>query len=453
VRDWFKITFKDDSHNEYLLDSQWVKTDKRIEHIKLKGGKEYLDTVLYTRYGPVVFDRTFGEVKGNQYLSMKWTAHQGSNEFKTFYQMNQGKNYDDYLHALTNYTCPAQNFVFASRSGDIAIKQQGRLPITHPTVVDGSISANDWKEYIPEADNPHVKNPSRGFVSSANQFPVDHSYPYPVSHVGIYDDTRAMRINQLLETAAKMDASYMMKMQSDNYNVQASLTLPTLLRVIDRSKLKEDEKSALAELAKWDYYDHQDSRATVYYEEWNKEFQAMLWDEMDDPANPMKRPNVFNTAYFIKEDSTSRFYDNLQTGERETREMLVLQSFDRAMYRLREQYKSLAEVKDWGSHKATMVHHISPALDAFSRMNVYCGGNKGIVNATNHTHGPSWRMIVDYGDMKAYCLYPGGQSGNPGSKYYDNMIDKWAKGEYYTAHFEPRADIEKGKILKISGSK
>jgi penicillin amidase len=62
-------------------------------------------------------------------------------------------------------------------------------------------------------------------------------------------------------------------------------------------------------------------------------------------------------------------------------------------------------------------------------------GNRGIINATNADHGPSWKMIVDFGDMKGYCVYPGGESGNPGSPFYDDMIDTWAKGEYYTAHF------------------
>ena len=453
VRDWFKITFKDDTHNEYLLDSQWVKTERRIEHIKIKGGKDFLDTVLYTRYGPIVFDKSFGDIKSKQYLSMKWTAHQGSNEFKTFYLLNKGKNYDNYLDALTNYSCPVQNFVFASRSGDIAIKEQGTMPLTKYFVTDGSKSSNDWQKVIPTENNPHIKNPERGFVSSANQFPVDETYPYPVSHVGIYENPRSMRINRLLETSDKMDVAYMQKMQRDNYNTIASLTLPTLLRVIDRKKLPADELEAIAQLDKWDYYDNADSKTTVLYESWLNELQDLLWDEMMDPSLPMRRPNSYRTAYFLKEDSTSIFYDNQQTGERETREMIILESFDKAMYKLRKQYGSLASIKDWGTHKATMVHHISPALDAFSDMNVYCGGNRGIINATSHEHGPSWRMIVDFGDMKGYCLFPGGESGNPGSKFYDNMIEKWAKGEYYVAKFEPKTELEKEKLFKITATK
>ena len=40
-------------------------------------------------------------------------------------------------------------------------------------------------------------------------------------------------------------------------------------------------------------------------------------------------------------------------------------------------------------------------------------------------------MVVELGPtMQAFGIYPGGQSGNPGSKFYDNFIPIWAKGEY-----------------------
>ncbi|HNI45374.1 MAG TPA: penicillin acylase family protein, partial [Chitinophagales bacterium] len=65
------------------------------------------------------------------------------------------------------------------------------------------------------------------------------------------------------------------------------------------------------------------------------------------------------------------------------------------------------------------------------------GGGKGILNAASTNWGPSWRMIVMLGDDKveAFGIYPGGQSGNPGSRYYANFVDKWAAGEYNRLSF------------------
>jgi penicillin amidase len=445
VRDWFKIQFRDESFNEYLVDGKWEKATKRAEIIGVKNNKPFIDTVIYTRYGPVVFDPTFKKTSSKSLLSLKWTAHLPSNEFKTFFKLNKGKNYDDYRAALKDYVCPAQNFVFASRANEIAIVEQGTFPNVAEEVVDGAESKNDWSAFIPVEHNPSHRNPERGFVSSANQFPVDETYPYPVSKVGVYENFRSIRINKMLSKAEKMDAEYMKEMHSDNYNVFAEMLVPTIVAVADASGKLNEYSSLINSLRNWNLRNDANLKEPVFFELWSTEMMDLLWDEMADPEVPMKRPNSYLTANFLKNDSTSIFYDNLQTGEREDRESIILQAFSRAVTKLKEQYGSLDKIHDWGTHKATYVHHLAK-LDPLSKLNVYCGGNRGIINATSATHGPSWKMVVDFGDSKAYCVYPGGESGNPGSKFYDNMIDTWAKGQYYTV--ELSNDIE--KIRKTS---
>jgi penicillin amidase len=86
---------------------------------------------------------------------------------------------------------------------------------------------------------------------------------------------------------------------------------------------------------------------------------------------------------------------------------------------------------EWGKYKDTKVTHLAK-LVPFSRLHLPIGGGTHCINAATGDHGPSWRMIVSLTDStQAYGVYPGGQSGNPGSPYYDTFIDKWAKGEYY----------------------
>jgi len=61
---------------------------------------------------------------------------------------------------------------------------------------------------------------------------------------------------------------------------------------------------------------------------------------------------------------------------------------------------------------------------------VDCGGGAGIVNATTERTGPSWRMVVALGpQVRAYGVYPGGQSGNPGSPFYNNLLETWRVGQ------------------------
>jgi penicillin amidase len=58
-------------------------------------------------------------------------------------------------------------------------------------------------------------------------------------------------------------------------------------------------------------------------------------------------------------------------------------------------------------------------------------------------------MIVQMTDtIEAYGVYPGGQNGNPGSKFYDNFINSWAAGKYYRLLFISKEDVTKQEKIK-----
>jgi penicillin amidase len=68
----------------------------------------------------------------------------------------------------------------------------------------------------------------------------------------------------------------------------------------------------------------------------------------------------------------------------------------------------------------------------------------------NGFNGPSWRMVVELGDtVKAYGVYPGGPSGNPGNAAYNTSIEKWAKGEYFELSLWKKIE-DMGKQGKLS---
>jgi penicillin amidase len=55
-------------------------------------------------------------------------------------------------------------------------------------------------------------------------------------------------------------------------------------------------------------------------------------------------------------------------------------------------------------------------------------------------------MVVEMGpEIKAFGVYPGGQSGNPGSRFYDNFIPVWANGEYL--NFDLRTQENQSETL------
>jgi penicillin G amidase len=86
---------------------------------------------------------------------------------------------------------------------------------------------------------------------------------------------------------------------------------------------------------------------------------------------------------------------------------------------------------EWTKFKNPTVYHLIKSLKGFARPGLNVGGANNIINAVTHSHGPSWRMIVQMTTpTEAYGVYPGGQSGNPGSKYYDDYLDNWVEGKY-----------------------
>lgn len=436
VKDWYRTAFKDASQNEYLFDGKYLPSKKIVEEIKIRDGETFYDTVAYTRHGPVVYDADFKFHDNPSPLALRWTAHDASNEMKTFYLLNRAKNYDDYIRALNYYECPGQNFVFASADGDIAIKEQGKFILRKPNegkyIQDGTTSATEWRGFIPFADNPHVKNPPRGFVSSANQHPTDTTYPY--YYHGIYEYYRNRRINNVLSSKEKFSAEDLMQLQNDNYNLMASEALPYMLTKIDPATFSEQENTAFKELAAWNYYNDKDLVAPTYFTRWWEKFYELLWDEFfPEEKKGLTAPDYYRTVNYIITAPENALTDNKETPAKETLNDLLAESFKTSVAELDKWSDSTQQSLAWADYKGTRLAHWLP-IEAFYEKNLAIGGNLHIVNATSKTHGASWRMVVEPGGQ-AWGIYPGGQSGNPGSPFYSSFTGKWVKGEYNTLLF------------------
>jgi len=94
--------------------------------------------------------------------------------------------------------------------------------------------------------------------------------------------------------------------------------------------------------------------------------------------------------------------------------------------------KLAAEGKlEWEKYKATGIFHLAK-LAPLGRLKLPIGGGNHCINAAKPNHGPSGGMMVGQTQQtEAWGVYPGGKSGNPGSKYYDSFVDQWAEGKYY----------------------
>jgi len=77
VVDWYAVKFQDESMDKYLLDGEWIVTEKEIEEFKIRGEDSFYDTIVYTRWGPVFYDDNFrSSPKRNlEGYAYRWIAH------------------------------------------------------------------------------------------------------------------------------------------------------------------------------------------------------------------------------------------------------------------------------------------------------------------------------------------------------------------------------------------
>ena len=115
-----------------------------------------------------------------------------------------------------------------------------------------------------------------------------------------------------------------------------------------------------------------------------------------------------------------------------------------------EELGPYGEAWELGRARGTDINHLL-SVKGLGRTGLYTGGGVGIVNATKKDHGPSWRMLVQMGEHPtAKGIFPGGQSGNPGSRYYDNAVNDWVAGKYYDIHFLESTDIDSNSKLALT---
>jgi penicillin amidase len=444
VRDYYEIKFKDDSRQQYWFNNDWRSSDLRPEIIKIKGKADYVDSVSYTVFGPVMYDKLFPAdtiTYKEKNLAVRWAAHDASNELLMWYYLDRAKNYDDYYNAIQYFSCPAQNMVFASKRGDIAIWQQGRMPAQWDRqgvyVMPGFDSSYMWQGYIARDENPHVVNPERGFVSSANQRPADTAYPYFIP--GGYDLYRGYTINNVLSNLQQVTPQDMMNLHNENFNAMASMLRPVLMKYTDETRLNTEEKKMLDIVKSWNLENDYNETGPTVFHTWFDNLEKFVWHDDFKNINNLI-PSERTLVEALLRDSAFKYLDNIETPEKETLFDAVTISLQKATVVLLEKEKN--DKLTWGKNKNTTVYHLMKnALMPFARTGLPIGGGQHIVNATQHSHGPSWRMIVHLTDnIEAYGVYPGGQSGNPGSQFYDSFVDQWADGKYYSLWFMHAGD-------------
>ncbi len=435
VRDWYSLEINKKSQ-QYATDKGYRNFDIHEEIIKVRGKDDFIDKVKWTTIGPVVYDSTFGDTKDREQMTLAWTSYIPSADIKTFYYMNKAKNYADFEKAISYFSCPSQNFIFADDE-NIAIHEQGNLWWRKPEqgkfvrpLAQVNIDSI-YSGFIPKDLTPHVLNPARNFVSSANQHPTDNTYPF--YYVGNYENFRNRRINEVLNASSKMTIEDLKKLQYDEKSVLAAEILPYMLSQIQQPDIDEQSTTIYNLLSRWNFFTTHDQKEPAYFYLWWRNLEKMAWDEMAQHGNvALAMPENYTTVELLKHNNEFPLFDIQKTKTKETGIDIINKSFQEMVTFFNHNKDSLP----FDKYKNTNMMHLA-RISALSLQYLPVGGYQNVVNATSQEWGASWRMIVDFknGRPQGYGVYPGGQSGNPGSNSYTAFVNNWISGDFYTHSF------------------
>jgi penicillin G amidase len=164
--DYYKVDYIDSSRKKYYLGKESLDIKLKTEVISFKNKADTVIEVRETKLGPII------EIEGDEF-AVRWTAKNDATDPAAFYRLEKAKNWNDFKEAFKEYKSPPQNIVYADINGNIGLYTVGNMPLKNIKNLRGvlrssEISENEF-EYIPFEELPHIYNPAKGFIQSANQ--------------------------------------------------------------------------------------------------------------------------------------------------------------------------------------------------------------------------------------------------------------------------------------------
>jgi len=432
VLDYYAERLDDPAHPaRYRFDGSWRPLEREVEIYRDRGGKILAtDTNYFTHRGPVMDPHGVPR-------SLRWTVLESAGEIGVIQAGAKARTVDDRLRRAEAFQAPAQNELVADRSGNIAIRSTGRFPYrpgdgSGLVIRDGTTQASDWQGDWPVRKYPFGRNPARGFLSSANQQPIDPKVDSTYLGANWGFPWRAMRINALLRADSSVTVDAMRRWQTDPGSTRADFFLPYFLAA-GGAGADTLARTSASLLAQWDRRYTRDNTRAVLFETAMDCLPNLVWDELEDSrGRRVFTPREVMLAELLQ-DPKNPWWDRRATQDVvEDRDPLLRQCLAQA---LNETLARHGKPDDggwrWDRVRHANIYHLL-RIPAFSALDLPIQGGPSTLNPSSGagTEGASWRMVVDLGpEVRAWGTYPGGQSGNPVSSRYLDRLRTWMAGE------------------------
>jgi penicillin G amidase len=458
VMDLYIEKINPNNPNQYEVNGKWVDMQLLKETIQVAGNQPIVQTVRYTRHGPILSDVSpkLQQLNGNQgveiptqyAVALRWTALEPSTLGYAIPLLNRAQNWEEFRTAAKNFDVPAQNLVYADIDGNIGYQMPGRLPIRakgngrYP--VPGWTDEYEWLAYIDFEQLPKSFNPPQGYIATANNL-VQNKYPYLITTDWVYG-YRAQRVVEMIAQSNQLLSVLDVELiQGDNRNLNAQTLVPLFKDIsLDKPSLEAARKL----LSNWNMQLEMSSPAAALFEVFWKHLLADTFqDQLPQEYFPDGGDRWYEVVRNLVKQPNSSWWDNRHTPNIENRHQILQQAFTEAVDELERIQGKDPKSWNWGNlHNITFRNAtlgksgIAPIAALFNRGAFATAGNGETVNANRWkanqsfevTDIPSLRMIVDLKNLdNSVAIHAPGQSGHAFHRHYTDMIEPWRKIAYH----------------------
>jgi penicillin G amidase len=427
--------------------------------IPVRGGASVDLKVDITAHGPVM-------TQAGQTMAVDWMGNVPSDDLSALLGINQASNFGQFKAALAGWRAPTQNFTYADNdpvpgsagtSGNIGVYAAGYYPQVpsgcQPWLPMPGTGSCDITGVIPYNAIPQTYDPPSHLIATDNQRPVSAAYPYYIGTSADFFDPgyRAGYAYQSMRADEPLSASSIASLQSSVTDSLAAAMVPKLLAALRTASLTPAERSAAAQLSSWNFGMNTGSAAaTVWWTFWadyvSEVFQPW-WEAGHVPVGKDPLALAVGTGLVpLDEDLqawTSSDPGNPAFGGPSGRGFsgapaAMIAAFGGAVSHLSSSLRGAPPSWTWGKVHSRAFPSVTGA-NGLGYGPRAAGGDPFTEDAADGgmtaSTGPSWRMVASLsagsaGGVSAEGVYPGGQSEDPASPWYANLVPLWWNGQY-----------------------
>ena len=430
--------------DQYRYNGEWETMRTVTESIPVRGGASELVELKFTRHGPVIQrDKAGGKAYAVRaaYLEFPGTA-----AYLPSLRLNQARDWNEFTEGMARHFTPSENMVYADIEGNIGwfggsitpIRPQADWSGLLPVPGDGRY---EWAGYLPGNLLPRVYNPRDGFFATANEYnvPADYAYRHLSNRTGWADPYRADRIHEVLRAGSRFSLEDMRRLQNDYLSIPGRTVTPLLtgLGTADAAVAE-----GLELLRGWNHTATVDSAGATVFELWMTQLISRVSARLVPEAaraefGSVGKPIVI--ARLLEPDATT-FGSDAVAG----RNAVLLDALKAAMADLKTRQGEDRSKWAWGElHHIRFDHALSTLLtpelaERLGTARFPVGGTGDTVGVAHYRtsdyrviSGASFRQVIDVADWdRSVTINVPGQSADPDSPFYANLLEPWSKGDY-----------------------